>query len=361
MAKIVGKTFDHRDALKALGAKWDGNGKFWTIPDYDVSAIDKARQLNGVIVTDVGSAEPFPKATDEAKPAPSRSEPTPSAPARQPTERVNIDPLNLNDRLTIKTRLSVTFETLGDMVDAANRSTGRGSDASFAGVDYATAVDYARNGWSYGIELAERASTVITGEHVVQRQRRYAVAGGRANVGRMLSGSPLHMVSRPRQPSSKVITLYVDTVASSLVTSKTMVVCAACVAAIVDVLESNGYSAEIISVCAANARNDRAGWSVLTKLKSAGEPLNLNDVIFGLGHPAMLRQLVFKVVRDYSVVADMHGYMGTPVYADPVSMENGEYRIPLFNTNLKSIRFEDQVREIFGKVLPEGLPVKMEG
>lgn len=362
MAKFTGKTFEHREALKALGAKYDGNGKFWYIGDYAVKAIDEARKL-GLTVTMGGDAPANPKPAPERNPEPATPDaweapavPAEPEPSREPVVQ---DALNLADNSNIKTRVFVSYDSLAAMVSAAKASPVEESGSAWAGATFARAVELATDGWDRGVYLAEKARALITADHVLQRTRRYSVAGGAVNVGRMLSGNPLHMVSRPRRDGSKIITLYVDTTASAMVNADSFVVRAAAVAAIVDVLENNGYSAEIIAVSCAHAHNNRPGWQILTKLKSAGEPLNLSDVAFGLGHPAMLRQLAFKIIKNLPVVRDMHGYMGIPVYGDPMKMEAGEYRVPLYNANPKSKDFDTQVREIFKAILPEGLPVQL--
>jgi len=356
MAKITGKTFDHKEALKAYGARWNSVDKAWTIDDASADLI-VAMKLPGVIVTKSAN---LPK-----------SEPVSIVNEIKFTEKVQTASGSTNDvvigdeqfvgKFNMNPRLYVGFSSLGEFVEySENIGDLRYRDDEWSGGSFRNAINLARNGWSDGVELAYDAAEIIKGDQAEQKITRYSVAGGSVNVGRMLSGNPLHMRLRTRQPSTKVITLFVDVAASATVEAQTLIIRAAAIAALVDVLEHNGYSAEIVAVCLADHRNRTGrGYIVSTKVKTAGEPLNLSDIVFALGHPSFLRQLVFNTVRNEPIVSDMHTGFGVPRTAQLPEPAPGEYFIEKFNANVKGGDFKAKVRAIFKHIIPADFPVEL--
>lgn len=180
--------------------------------------------------------------------------------------------------------------------------------------DMDAAVKMARDGWPKGVDMAQEIVEHLTGDNAMQNRRKHGVAGGSVNVGRMLSGNPMHMRSRPKQPGKKIITFFVEGIMSAAIRADDAIIRAAVVAAMVDVLEMNGFSCEIVSIC--NARHgNRSAYQVATAVKAAGEPLNINDVIFALGHPSYLRRLVFATAAADEDLRDVWSSMGMPTHS----------------------------------------------
>ncbi len=177
----------------------------------------------------------------------------------------------------------------------------------------ADAFDIARNGWADGVELARELHELLIGQHAKERRRKHSIAGGSVNIGRMLAGNPAHMISRPKREGKKIITLFVEGFMSSGIDAENAVIRAALIGAITDILEMNGYSCEIVSITTAvTVRGYQPAYQVATTLKIAGEALNLNDVIFALGHPAYFRRLVFGCVGSDNDLQSTWPSMGMP-------------------------------------------------
>lgn len=47
MIIIAGNTYDHRDAIRSAGAKWDAQGKYWTAADENVEVAKLLVRLVG--------------------------------------------------------------------------------------------------------------------------------------------------------------------------------------------------------------------------------------------------------------------------------------------------------------------------
>lgn len=160
------------------------------------------------------------------------------------------------------------------------------------------AFKLARDGWNEGAKQAEIVAESFETERAQTIHRSYSVAGGSASIGRMLAGNPEHMRRRAKAPGRKIVTLFSELSTSAAVPASALARRAAIVAAICDRLETAGYSCEIVAVCLITRTfgGTDCAYHMATILKNAGERLNISDLIFGLGHPSMLRRFVFSLV-----------------------------------------------------------------
>lgn len=355
MATISGQTFSHKDTLKNYGAKWNSVDKVWYCADATAEQI-KNLNLAGLVFK-MSSTEPKVETKVDFKFAAELKGGTTASGA---LDDVRFGDQEFIGKFGMNPRLYMGFATLGEFVDYVAANPDKGSpDDDFAGGTMRDAIKFARNGWSDGIELAEQAAEIIAGDHVQARVTNYSVAGGRVNVGRLLSGDPMHMKLRKRQPSNKSITLFVDTVVSAFVDPVAMIIRAAAIAAMVDVLEQNGYSAEIVAVAPIDRKAmDGRGVVIATKVKTAGQALNLADVVFALGHPTYLRQLIFSATRQHAVVRDMHSDMGIPREMK-LDADRGEFYIGRFNASVTGGNFKAKVRAIFPHIVPADFPINL--
>jgi len=230
----------------------------------------------------------------------------------------------------------------------------------------AEALDMARHGWRKGIENAERVANLLTVSHALQRRRKHALAGGTVNVGRLLAGNPVHMVSRPKQPGRKVITLFVQNNGLADIKQKSMIARSAVCCALVDLLEMNGYSCEIISVTTdttGGLKNEPAD-HLTVKLKSAGESVNVADIAFALGHPAFFRRFGFAAIRQADELQRIWSGYGVSITAFSASgkeLDAGEYYMPHLKQNYPGDTIEEMAQAMLLDVLPAGLPIEIEG
>jgi len=382
MIRISGNTFSVKDELKDFGGKWNGDLKAWEFRDG--TNVERWRGKPGLVISNTPAQ---PKA-DKPDPvdddfwdrlinSPKRETEPVQHGSGEPSVHGN-DITYLNAFAPKNPPMFAGFRSFPDLIEfvenipasiSTDRADGRNVGWDRSKLEWSgspsmgAALDLARNGWHKGTALALEASDIISGDHATQRVRRFAVAGGRVNVGRMLSGNPLHMVSRPRQDGRKVITLFVELFMSSGITAENAIIRAAAVAAMADVLASNGYSCEIVGVCMSKSRKG-LGSQIAVQIKEAGEPLNIENVAFALGHPSMFRRFCFAVNAVETRLRTFWSYMGTPLDAfDPDDMPPGSYYIPKLHLDdqerVTGDTFKDRVRSLFPLIVPENLPIDL--
>lgn len=394
MAKIIGKTFPHRDTLKALGAKWNDAGKFWTVEDTDESAIAAIRNISGVFVTaddKPGAADPFPKAvepTEATKPIDwetiiakieKKIDELPAVEIEAKREgKTTFYGSSRQHYNTFAEKNPITyagfnsFPEMLDFIEAIptaiqrderdNRNSAWESGSSFTGTqNMAEAIRIGREGWKKGVRMANEAMEVIHADNAVTRQRTYGVAGGRVNVGRMLSGNPMSMVSRPRRPGDKIITLYVAIGMLGMVSAENAALRAASVGAMVDLLEQSGYSCEIVGVHTTNTMTGKPGAHIAVNLKDAGEPLNLENLVFALGHPSVMRRFCFAIFAVNPDLRGMWSMMGHTVSTFKETPPNTFYIRQLEAERISGATFNDRVRRVLNVIIPKDFPVSVAG
>jgi hypothetical protein len=324
---VSGKTFELRDRLKSLGGRWNADTKAWEFSSLSPAQRSELKAHVGVVIGEQSEARPEPITFDfddddndvdlnDFGKGRSRS----VAPGR--TNIHGDDPTWFNYFRDQNPIGFFGFSSLSAMVKYLERlpehdRNGQGwirGDEKWSGTDcMGDAIDIARKGWDDGVELAQEIHETLTGQHAKERRRKHTVAGGSVNVGRMLAGNPAHMIARPKREGKKVVTFFVEGFMSAGIDADNAVIRAALIGAITDVLEMNGYSCEIVSIATAVTvrRNDPA-YQVATTLKAAGETLNLNDVVFALGHPSYFRRLVFGCVGSEHALEREWSGMGLP-------------------------------------------------
>jgi hypothetical protein len=129
---------------------------------------------------------------------------------------------------------------------------------------------------------------------------RFDVAGGVPNSPRALAGNPLNMkrIDMAKARRRPVITLASDVAVNCNVKQEVMQRRAACVTAIVDAIESAGFSCHVVAVARSVALNSDTSTSALcvVTLKEASAHADMSRLAYGLGHPTMLRKLSFAAL-----------------------------------------------------------------
>lgn len=370
MIIVSGKTFEHRETIKALGGKWNGTDKTWQFADgADVSNL---RGLPGVRID--GAAAQTPSREAPAK--------RPAGPASVATKVTDATAFYGNTDLRFNTLADQNpmsfagFKSLNDMCDFVENireCDGVAWDMTKARRDHtgtwgmSETLIIARTGWTDGVKKAMEALEVIETDHASARQRKAVIAGGRVNVGRMLTGDPLHMIRRARQPAKKVITLFVELGGVMSIEAENFIIRAAAVAAMCDILEVNEYSCEIVGVHSTRKMGDGDGplFQTTIELKAAGEALNLNDLVFALGHPSMLRRFIFGINTMNPITRKYLSNMGKPTaaFTDEHPTATGEFCIskiaPNVQDQITGKTFKDRVRSMFPLIVPAGFPVSL--
>lgn len=385
MFTISGKTWDHKDTIKAAGGRWDGDRRVWTVANLSDIALANLRALPGLIVTGEGGET----SKSEPKQKPEKLNETKKIfenyKLKTKEEISSYDPhhhhrdhsLNsMGDAETVRFGDDMTYFNAFDYknprsffgfsslrafadyvreIPASYRyrflQAWEGRESWTKTADMDEALSLADNGWAYGAELAEQVREMLVGQNVVSRQRKMSVAGGRVNVGAMLSGNPKHMVRRPKMPSNKRITIFVETLMSAAIKSTDAIKRAAVIAAVIDILEENGYSCEIVATITGG------NYQMAIALKQAGDKFNINDIVFALGHPAFTRRLSFaSVASDIRLESEWlsQGFCDT-------AFRNPERGTIYLNRIPYGMETEDGIKalavQLFRDIFPDDLPI----
>lgn len=173
----------------------------------------------------------------------------------------------------------------------------------FGDATYSQSVKLALDGYPEGREkLYEAAGDLASMVRPVSAFRReYDVAGMFPDIPRACSGLPDCMVNLGDTilQSKKVIKVFYNLTASCRVSPETMTNMGAAVLTAVDELESGGASVELWvgNIVESNNHNTH----MLLRVKSAGEPLSIDNAAFPLVHPGMFRRLGFRFIEAQPV------------------------------------------------------------
>lgn len=362
---ISGRTFDIRNILKGMGATYDGDTKTWRV--HPTMNVETLRQMPGIIVTDDGKA---PGAGEHI----SRIEHTPQvavAPALDGMTHVYGDDTSNRDIFSIANptafygfsnleAMTRFVETMPASIRHAGDRRGRAWEREpvfFGTDDMIDAIQIAREGWTDGVTKAKDVLELLEAQQALKLRHRYAVAGGGVSVGRLLASNPMHMKRRERMPAKNTIRLIVNTVSTAMIETETQIVRAACVAAVVDILENSGYSCEIVAVSTNKHPNDNAlTMQTATQLKHAGETLNLQDIVFALGHPSYLRRFIFACAAfDDRLVKLCRRSYGIRNDEDIDIDNTGDFIIGSMHEN------SSDPHEILNTIIPDNLPITIKG
>lgn len=379
MIIVTGKTFEHRDTLKQLRGRFTNNR--WEFDYLTKENIERLKSLTGCIVTNTNSFASGgtykPATLDDAidtfinafHSIGSLENNSASVISNCTTAIYGNDERYFNYFKDKNPRAFFGFSSLFDMIEyiekipAHMRENGWERDNEYftATPSMDAAIQLARNGWSEGIDTARELADMLTADHAQQRKRLYGPAGGSVSVGRMLAGNPAHMSSRPKQPGRKIITLFIENSVNHNVDTKSISIRAAVVAAIVDLIETQGYSCEIVAVDT-SLHQRKPGAHIAVTIKQAGEKLSLNDTIFALGHPSFLRRFCFALVCSSNECQNFWDTQGsaTVSFNDKYATGRNEFYFTSPNSVKKYETLRDKAIAMFKQIAPAGLPVQIE-
>jgi len=378
---VSGQTYNYREALKGMGGKFDGSTKTWSFPDsLSPRDINYIKQMVGVYVS---------KSTQPETPEQTFDRINERLGGAAIVRRENFtdffgdddeyfnyfaqsDPAAFFGFSNLEQCIKYIEQIPSEVHRDRRRYDGWKTDAKHIEFsktrDMNHAIDLARNGWQDGNNKAAEVMEIIGGSNALQRKREYDVVGGRVNVGRLLTGNPLNMQRRTKQPGKKAITLFVETGMQAMISAETAILRAACIAAIVDLLDTLGYSASIVAIGYTQKldNDNRSLYQTTIKIKNAGEPLNMNDTIFALGHPSMNRRFRFALCASSERCKDNWYSMGAsvkPAFTEDHPTRPGEFYIPRVSTAIQSQIHGETLREralsLLPHIIPEGLPIEV--
>lgn len=395
MITISGKTFNHRDYLKEIGARWHPASKTWTLQHADPKSIEYLKNQPGLNVT--GSID-IPAPVNPPSPSDNSIRRIIDDSTITPPNDVQGETYIYGDDLTyfgaFDNGAPMTFFGFSSLpklvefvnteavkhrssVDAHRRNcwsiTQHWLEKSLV-MSMAHATELAMDGWAEGVAEAEEFIASLDREHARQRRRQYNVAGGGVNVGRMLAGNPVHMTRRRKQEGRKNIRVFVNVGMLSRIKPAFARFRAIAVAAGIELLERSGHRCELIAYSGNQYATGAHGFAVEVAcvLKQPHEKLDLNSIIFALGHPAFLRRMIFALRtidgRHTSLWLGMgiscpaftnnHVFAPNEFYLEhaQITMQEQLARMAKANPTLTQ---EQVLRFLFNAVTPDNYPIKL--
>lgn len=194
----------------------------------------------------------------------------------------------------------VKAEAPTDMPQYARSSETRG-ERDWSGTDsLAEAFKLARFGWPEGREKMQpmkRRVEELVRQRVNSRQEvLWDVAGSVVDVGRFCGGEPENMMyfePMPTDGKGRIVKLSVNVTASAGIKAENIFWRGAAIIALVDLLESNGFSVEIEACDGRRGGGMKLEYRVPVKVP--GYALDEDRLTFVLASPAFLRRILFAV------------------------------------------------------------------
>lgn len=203
-----------------------------------------------------------------------------------------------------------------------NRQQSETNTEGFAGTaTYREAQDIAGTGWTAGRERMAAGLAVLAPADATRMGHRLDVAGAYPVAAMAAAGDMQCMVDygtdfKPR----KVHRIIVNLSASGGVPKEHIEYRGVAICAAVDAIEASDDRCEIVAHFGTSREPDAL--HVLITLKDADQPLEIDRLAFALGHPSMLRRLLFRQVELRRTEAQYGSGYGLPVNA-PADVTEG--------------------------------------
>jgi len=214
------------------------------------------------------------------------------------------------------------FDSFGEMLNyvETNPNFGQSDKDGTDGWDgmrnFADASQLARDGW-HDVrpeveKLLNQMSEVIADRLEIAPSMTWNVAGGVVDVGRYCGNEPMCMLDFPMEPQErmgKVVKLFIDYGASASFSGDFIMKRGIVLLALVDTLQKLGVSVEIYGETAV-AGGYSTMHTTVTKLHDPTDRLDIDELMFTLAHPAMLRRMAFAVREMSSCAKEIGAVQG---------------------------------------------------
>jgi len=192
------------------------------------------------------------------------------------------------------------------------------------GVGYGKAWTMARNGWNEGAQRAQAALKAFA-PLTPSPDERTDFYGHRPHVARFCAGAPDSMIRHEPcadNGSGKVLTLVVNISVDCSQRAANVANYGLGIAQYVNQLESDGIQCEVIAACVQSISGKRVCFS--WRVKGAEQPLDLANLSFAIGHPAMFRRICFALIeRCKARECSVYGYPETVKASDVINAPIG--------------------------------------
>lgn len=223
-----------------------------------------------------------------------------------------------------------------------------------------------RDGWQDGSERVARLRDKINAQNPIgPRLVKYDVAGAYPIVARHLAGNPLSMrrFDSARLRRKPVLTLINHMGGRFSVPAECFINKCAVVAAIVDAIESAGYSCHVIGISQSATEATYSDYlcGVAITIKQPGEQVDISRMAFALGHVGMFRRIVFGTRSTLQANRPLGPGLGSTIDFVPGTLPEATYALPSMNTNHKLFTTEDKagtegLAKLISELAAQGCP-----
>lgn len=206
--------------------------------------------------------------------------------------------------------------------DDDTRGSNRESDEWNGNVTYKEFISLVKDGWPDGLKKMNEWHSEIKRRFTYRGlgiSMELEDCGEEVSVPHYLEGIPECMFRFQESEQKKPITINVNGVASSCISSNTMMRRGAAIAVMVDTLNANGYNVEINLFDVTSLNRDRKFVSKVT-IKTHNETLDMERLIMLLAHPATFRRGSFRIMEHIFEKSDLQGQ----AYGCPANLEKNE-------------------------------------
>lgn len=191
------------------------------------------------------------------------------------------------------------------------------------------ATDWAHRGYS---EIRPKVNSIVEtmeerlserfGERYVTD---YSISGSSVDMGKFVTGEPECMLEWHTEPAAsigRVVKVVVAGTASSGISKDWIIARGTAVVALIDTLHKLGLGVELWWDSSIEGKRSKDGftkYSTLVRLHDSSEPLDIDNIMWAIAHPDMLRRLAFSV-QEQSKYQKEQGAVTFSGYGTPTEL-----------------------------------------
>jgi hypothetical protein len=199
------------------------------------------------------------------------------------------------------------------------------------GVTYEQTLDVARYGWPEGLKEV----TAIETEHANLFEDRASqgitmdVRGFIPIVPNLLAGFPENMLNiEPVYRPEPIIKIVVNPYANWTIEKRKFIEYGCAIMGLIDSIEADGISVEMDMAYCIASKHSKRNIKLTVNIKTAGQPLDRDRIIFALAHPCTFRRFVFRwIEQDENYESHSMGH-GRPASGKDVPKDKTALNMP---------------------------------
>jgi hypothetical protein len=261
-------------------------------------------------------------------------------------------------------RKHILADSYGDFIQYLTENKSRAKaigtryDRKFTGTDNLDeALDLAKFGWEEGLKKCEHILASIEPRLfscLKKREVEYHYAGGVPDVGVFLANDPECFLGNTfveDKGKGKMTRIVCNVFASAFYSKEQLITRGVCVLAVVDALEKQGRSCEIVVM--ETVQSHGGIWEIEVPIKKAGQVAEMERIAFALAHPSFLRRLCFAA-------QDLAGMNDRPAYGMPCEtrLDKGDLYFPEMSSAQCPHTTEGMVQWVLGMLQDQGIELE---